>query len=93
MRRAMTIGVYLAIVTGVAMFVMPDASAQGVGSPQWQVCTYYGTVARTKGFVRCQLAFGGHGFDRTVIVSPSCGQGRIRDTQTHQCRGPADVAG
>ena len=39
MRRAMTIGVYLAIVTGVALFAMPDASAQGVGSPQWQVCT------------------------------------------------------
>ena len=44
-----------------------------------------------------QLAYGGHDFDRTPTSFNStdesllgCGKGRVREPQTHQCRGPAD---
>jgi hypothetical protein len=46
-----------------------------------------------------QLAYGGHDFDRTPTNFNStddsllgCGKGRVRDPQTHQCRGPADIS-
>jgi hypothetical protein len=46
-----------------------------------------------------QLAYGGHNFDRTPTTfnftdDPllGCGKGRVRDPQTRQCRGPADIS-
>jgi len=52
-----------------------------------------------EGFARLQLAFGGGNFGRTVDpfnrtddTPLECGRGRVRDPQSNQCRGPADIS-
>lgn len=54
-------------------------------------------TVRFRGFTQVQLAYGGHNFDRTVNpfaddTPLSCGKGRVRDPQSNQCRGPADIS-
>jgi hypothetical protein len=54
-------------------------------------------IVRFRDLAQVQLAYGGHNFDRTVDpftddTPLSCGKGRIRDPQSDQCRGPADIS-
>jgi hypothetical protein len=54
-------------------------------------------IVRFRGFTQVQLAYGGHNFDRTVDpfaddTPLACGKGRVRDPQSNQCRGPADIS-
>jgi hypothetical protein len=57
-------------------------------------------IVHLNGITRLQLAYGGHNFDRTTdpFNSPDddppldCGRGRVRDPQSNQCRGPADIS-
>jgi hypothetical protein len=56
-----------------------------------------GHTARFGGFTQVQLAYGGHNFDRTVDpfaddTPLACGRGRVRDSQSNLCRGPADIS-
>lgn len=57
----------------------------------------YRYLSGLRGFV--DLAYGGHNFDRTADAFNSidngligCGKGRLRDQQSDQCRGPADIS-
>ena len=54
---------------------------------------------RFGGFTRLQLAYGGGNFGRTIDpfnrtddTPIECGRGRVRDPQSNQCRGPADIS-
>jgi hypothetical protein len=56
-------------------------------------------IVRFKDFARIQLAYGGGNFGRTVDpfnrtddTPLECGRGRVRDPQSNQCRGPADIS-
>ena len=56
-------------------------------------------IVRFKGFARLQVAYGGGDFGRTVDpfnrtddTPLECGRGRVRDPQSNQCRGPADIS-
>jgi hypothetical protein len=56
-----------------------------------------GHIVRFRGFTQVQLAYGGHNFDRTLDpfaddTPLACGKGRVRDPQSNQCRGPADIS-
>lgn len=56
-----------------------------------------GHIVRFGGFTQVQLAYGGHSFDRTVDpfaddTPLACGRGRVRDSQSNLCRGPADIS-
>jgi hypothetical protein len=52
---------------------------------------------RFRGFTQVQFAYGGHNFGRTLDpfaddTPLACGRGRVRDPQSNQCRGPADMS-
>jgi len=56
-------------------------------------------MVRFGGFTRLQLAYGGGNFGRTIDpfnrtddTPIECGRGRVRDPQSNQCRGPADIS-
>jgi hypothetical protein len=58
---------------------------------------YLRHIVRFIGFAQIQLAYGGHNFDRTLDpftddTPLACGKGRVRDPQSNQCRGPADIS-
>jgi hypothetical protein len=74
-------------------------AAIGVATPGSSPSEAFAKNIRFGGSPYLQLA-GGRNFDRTENPLNStgddsvngCGKGRVRDSQTHQCRGPADSA-
>jgi hypothetical protein len=74
-------------------------AALGIASPTALAQSAYTTGTSANREASGQLAYGGHNFDRTPTTFNftddslrGCGKGRVRDPQTHQCRGPADIS-
>ena len=81
------------VLAGVLLSICSASADAAARKDELTDCAFYGTVARTKGFVHCQVARGN--FDRAPNPFgeewSSCGRGRIRDPLTHECRGRAQL--